>query len=470
MVKRINVKAVLCILLVFLCLYPQKAASEPDTEARSRRADLGRRNPFSELPLGNKAPAGARTSAVTPLEDMPELYVQTVSLRSLDAQSLKEAIEPLCSQYGRISIDKKGNSLIICDTREYLQMILEEIDRIDRPSAGLCVETVTLKFLEAKNLKKAIDNMSSQFGSIATNDSTNSLIICDTRDRLDQIIAEIKRADQTPRQIMIEVVIMDIQLEDDTEIGVNWDRLFDPIQDVEYKQTLVDTLVGTATAGGDFIIDKASISGTIHALQEKRNVEILASPRVLVVSGQEASIRTIEEIPYTELTGTAEGGAQALTSTEFKEVGITLRVKATITDSDRILMTVQPEQSVKTGEATLSGNSVPVVDTRSVSTSLLVEDGQVVIMGGLRKREIRITNDKVPLLGDLPVVGFFFSRKKNEISNSELVVLLSPHIYKGEAVPEEVMKKWNTLKDRPMLTLPGKDDPANDPLSVLNLF
>ncbi|HUV41425.1 MAG TPA: secretin N-terminal domain-containing protein, partial [Sedimentisphaerales bacterium] len=360
-----------------------------------------------------------------------------------------------------------GNSLIICDTKEYLQMILEEIDRIDRPSAGLCVETVTLKFLEAKNLKKAIDNMSSQSGSIATNDSTNSLIICDTRDRLDQIIAEIRKADQTPRQIMIEVVIMDVQLEDDTEIGVNWDSVLDRILDLEYKQTLVDTLAGTATAGGDLSIVKASMSGTIHALQEKRNVEILASPRVLVVSGQEASIRTIEEIPYTELTGTAEGGAQALTSTEFKEVGVTLRVKATITDDDKILMTVQPEQSVKTGE---SINNVPVVDTRAISTSLLVEDGQVVVMGGLRRKETRITDKKVPLLGDLPVIGFFFSGKKEEISNSELVILLSPHIHKGEAVPEEVMKKWNTLRDRPMLTLPGKDDPANDPLSVLNLF
>jgi len=91
-------------------------------------------------------------------------------------------------------------------------------------------------------------------------------------------------------------------------------------------------------------------------------------------------------------------------------------------------------------------------------------------MGGLRRKETRITNDKVPLLGDLPVVGFFFSRKKEEISNSELVILLSPHIHKGEAVPEQVMKKWNTLKDQPMLTLPKNDDPGNDPLSVLNLF
>lgn len=470
MVKRINKKMVLCFLVLFLCLEPGKVTSEPAAQQRSKRADVGRRNPFLELPLGKKSGTGARISAVTALEDMPELFVQTVALRFLDAQSLKDAIEPLSSRYGRIAIDKKANSLIICDVREYLQMILEEIERIDRPSAGFCVETVTLKFLEAKNLKKAIDRMSSQFGSIAVNDSTNSLIICDTRDKLDQILIEIKRADQTPRQVMIEVVIMDVQLEDDTEIGVNWDRLFDPIQDVKYKQTLVDTLGVIGTSGGDFSIVKASISGTIHALQKKRNVEILASPRVLVVSGQEASIRTIEELPYTELTGTAEGGAQALTSTEFKEVGITLKVKATIIDNDMILMTVQPEQSVKTGEATLNSNSVPIVDTRSISTSLLVEDGQVVIMGGLRRKETRITNDKVPLLGDLPVIGFFFSRKKEEISNSELVILLSPHIYKGEPVPEQVMKKWDTLKNRPMLTLPERDNPGNDPLSVLNLF
>jgi general secretion pathway protein D len=374
-----------------VCLCQNNGHSEPANSKPRAKVDVGKEDPFSELPRKkNKLLVSRRISDVANIEYTPELFV----------------------------------------------------------------ETVTLKFLEAKNLKKAIDSMSSQYGGIATDDTTNSLIICDTKERLEEIIAEIKNADQTPEQIMVEVVIIDVQLDDDTEIGVNWDRLFESKRDESYTQTLAATLsgtsAGTATHGADFSLVKTGISGTIHLLQETRNVEILASPRILVVSGQQASIKTVEEIPYTEVTDSSDGGAAALTSTEFKDVGITLNVKATLTDQRNILMDIEPEQKVKTGE---SVGDVPIVDTRSAKTSLLMEDGQVVVMGGLRRKETRITQKKVPLLGDLPLVGFLFSNNKEEVNNSELVVLISPHIYKGQPVPEDIMEKYNELEDRPMLSL-----------------
>ncbi|MHC4635331.1 MAG: type II secretion system protein GspD, partial [Planctomycetota bacterium] len=353
------------------------------------------------------------------------------------------------------------NSLIICDTQKNLEMILAEIKKIDKPTPGLLVETVTLKFLKAKNLKKAIDSMSSQYGSIATDDGTNSLVICDTKDKLEEILAEIRKADQTPEQIMIEVVIIDVQLDDDTEIGVNWDRLFETKRALSYAQTLVPTILSDSGAtGAHFSYDKSSISSAIHALQETRNVEILASPHVLVVSGQQAFIETTEEIPYIELTqSSGAGGASdlALTSTEFKEVGITLKVKATLTDDQKILMTIEPEQSINTGVAGVGNSTVPIVDKRKAGTTLLMKDGQVVVMGGLRRKETRLTENKVPLLGDLPLVGFLFSNNKEEINLSELIVLISPHIYKDQPIPENVMEKFNELKDKPILP-PPKDD------------
>ena len=541
MVKRMCSMTVLCFLPVIVCLFQNSAYSKPANSNQQAKIKVGKDNPFSKLPREkNKYSVSRRGSGVASITDMPELLVSTVTLKSLEAKSLKNVIEGLSSEYGRVSIDEKSNSLIICDTREYLEwilaqihsademitlqqamvpnkaksglfaetvtlkfldakdlkaaiekmssaqgsisiieksnsliicdtqknleMILNQIKKIDKPTPGLFVETVTLKFLEAKNLKKAIDSMSSQYGSIATDNATNSLIICDTKDKLEEIIAEIKKADQTPQQIMIEVVIIDVQLDDDTEIGVNWDRLFEPKRDESYTQILTDTLSGTATLGADFSILKAGISGTIHALQQTKDVEILASPRVLVVSGQQAFIETIEEIPFQEVSDTSAGGVGALTSTRFKEVGITLKVKATVTDEQEILMTIEPEQSVKTGE---SINDVPVVDKRGIKTTLLMEDGQVVVMGGLRRKETRITSDKIPLLGDLPLIGFLFSNDKEEVSHSELVILISPHIYKGEPVPEDVMKKFNELKNRPMLSLPKADE--NELLSVLTL-
>ncbi len=329
----------------------------------------------------------------------------------------------------------------------------------------LYIATVVLKFLRAKNLKTAMDKMSSEYGSIAVDDNTNSLIICDTKENLESMLTEVKKADQTPRQIMIEVVIIDVQLKNDTEIGVDWDILSDKTYNLAYRQAMVwpdrlkstkadaDT-IGNATAymttglGGEFSLVSGTIRNVVNLLQQKRNIEILASPRVLVVSGQRAEIKTVEEIPYQEKTGTSLGGE--LTSTEFKEVGVSLQVKATLTEDEKILMEIKPTQSVDTG---VSIADVPVIDTRQASTTLLMEDRQVIVMGGLRRKETKNTRYQVPILGDLPLIGFIFSNDRKIVENSELLVLISPHIHKGEQPDDNAMARYNEIKSSSALTL-----------------
>ncbi|MGA1979400.1 MAG: secretin N-terminal domain-containing protein [Sedimentisphaerales bacterium] len=320
----------------------------------------------------------------------------------------------------------------------------------------LFVETVALKFLDAGNLRTALAGMSSKNGSISIDEKSNSLIVCDTKENLEKILAQIRKADKTPEQIMIEVVILDVQLGDDTEIGVDWTKFFPPERHLAYEQTLIPT---TSTTGGLLTLSKYGIAGTVRALQEIRNVEILASPRILVASGKEAYIKTTEEIPYTELTESTGGtSGNYVSSTKFKEAGVTLNVKATVVDEHKILMTVEPEQSINTGVAGVGtgagATTVPIVDKRTAKTTLLMEDGQVLIMGGLRKKEIRITKSQIPLLGDIPLVGFLFSYDKKDVKNSELMVLISPHL-DSKPASEDAMKKFNELKNKPILSLPS---------------
>jgi type II secretory pathway component GspD/PulD (secretin) len=336
---------------------------------------------------------------------------------------------------------------------------------------SLFVHTVTLKFLNAANLKNALAKMSSEYGSIGVDENTNSLIICDSEENLEKIVAEVKKADQTPVQMMIEVVIVDVQLKNDTEIGVDWDLLSTANYSFGYRQSMVypnrltaiaanEDTIGDTTAymttgglGGEVSIVSSTVRNVVHLLQEKRNVEILASPRVMVVSGQKAEIKTVEEIPYQEKTDTSGGGQ--LTSTQFKEVGVTLEVKATVTDDGKILLVVKPTQSVSTGT---SINSVPVIDTREASTTLLMDDGQVVVMGGLRRQDTQTIKYRVPLLGDLPLIGFIFSDDRKVAESSELLVLLSPHVYKGEPVPAGAMARYNQIKDKTLISPPGESE------------
>jgi len=332
----------------------------------------------------------------------------------------------------------------------------------------LFLETITLRFLNAKNLEGIIKSMSSRYGSLAADQNTNSLIVCDSRDYLNKIMTEIKKIDKRPQQIMVEVVILDVQLNDDSEIGINWDIRSDETYDIGYRQNLTAsrlgstvedaTTIGNATAfnttglGGDFSVISGRVRNIVHLIQEKRDAEIIASPRAMMVSGQTANISAVEEIPYTEVSDTSEGGS--MTSTEFKNVGVNLQVTATITDGNDIFLIVETEQNVKTSE---SSTGVPVVDTRKANTALLLRDGQIVIIGGLRRQEKTIEVDQIPILGDLPIIGNLFKNTNTVIYNSELIVLLSPHIYNDEPVPADVMKKYNEIKNKPALSLPDNE-------------
>lgn len=343
----------------------------------------------------------------------------------------------------------------------------------------LYVQTVNLRFLDADNLKNALTGMSSKYGSIASNEKSNSLIVSDTKENLKRILEQIETADKAPRQIMIEVVIADVQIDDDTKIGMNWDILSDENYDITYRQNFTDRLGSAADSadsdnlinaynttgkGGDFSIISGNVRNVVHLLQQKTNLEIIASPRVMVVSGKKASIEAVEEIPYQEQSETSGGGE--LTSTEFKDVGVKLQVGATITDSNEVHITLYTEQKVKTGE---SSSGVPVVDARTAESELLLSDGQTVVFGGLRQKTSKQVEKKIPFLGDIPLLGVLFKTNNTVIENSELMVFLSPQIYRNQRPTKAQMKKFNQMHNRPTLELPEPIEDENFLDRILNL-
>jgi type II secretory pathway component GspD/PulD (secretin) len=399
----------------------------------------------------------------------PGLLLVTVTLKHLDAKSGQAALENLLSESGGISVIERTNTLVISDLAKNVSLIQEEIRKIDQPMSGLIIETVALKFLSAESLKPVLDTMVSQYGVVATNVETNSVIICDTVENMGRILDEIRKVDKTPKQIMVEVVMMDVRLGDDQEIGINWDLMSDNnFYDYTYRQNVNgDNRIGATPAtsgnlanataynsigllGGDFSVISGTVRHVVHLIQQKRDVEIIASPRALVMSGKTANVQAIEEIPYELLSTFQEGGS--MSTTEFKPVGITLDVTANLTEAGEIALDITIDLNVRTSE---SSNGVPVVDTRGASTSLLLNDGQIVVMGGLRRNEKATQVNQVPLLGDIPIIGNLFKSTTELTENSELVILISPHVYAGEAVPEEVSRKFKTLKENAPLTGPS---------------
>jgi type II secretory pathway component GspD/PulD (secretin) len=404
----------ICWASLCLCLWLGLGVVPPASGGAQRLTDLaGGEDPFAALSLASKPATSAPAQVVESNEPPPELFMESIVLRFLDPNSVVSVLDCMRTPHGRVSVNRAGRSVVLCDTRE----------------------------------------------------------------NLDRMIAQVKKADRTPLQVMVEVVLLDVQLKDDSEIGVNWDLLSNERYPLGYRQNLTssrlsstpetgaetttDTL-GHATAfnslgaGGDISVVLGTVRNVLHLVQQKRNVNILADPKMLVVSGKSATINAVEQIPYREVTDTGAGGQGALTSTQFKDVGVKLEVAVIVTDDNDIFLTVSSEQSVKTGD---SEGGIPVVDSRKANTSLLLKDGQTVVIGGLRREEKTRQVNQIPLLGDLPLIGFLFRSTTEGKSKSELVVLLSPRLSQGGIVPAEAAARVENVHREDWLRRPMEDEP-----------
>jgi type II secretory pathway component GspD/PulD (secretin) len=390
-------------------------------------------------------------------------------LQYLNAKTAADAFKALCSSRGLIVPQEGANVLLVFDTSDHIDRVVQQIRQVDQAGPGLQVESINLRFLQATDMLTIVQKMVSSAGQVAANQSNNCLIVCDSLENIRRIIAEIRKADQAPPQVLVEVVLLDVQLSNDAEIGFNWDYLRRAPDDVGYRQNFTTNRLrmvedsedmaskgiafNTVGLGGEVSIVTGTVRALVHAIQQRQKANVIASPRAMVVSGKKAIIKAVEEIPYIIVTDSAAGGQ--LQQTEFKEVGVTLEVTATVTDSNQIFLDARTVQNVQTG---VSVAGVPVVDTRESQTNLLLNDGQIVIMGGLR-RQVRIRQkDQIPVLGDIPVLGALFRGVIDKTYSSELVVLLSPHIYKGQPVPADIMEKVEKSKDSLISGPKGSDD------------
>ena len=177
------------------------------------------------------------------------------------------------------------------------------------------------------------------------------------------------------------------------------------------------------------LLDYVNAEITLNILRTKVGAKLLANPRILVLDNETAEFEIISEIPYTEQSSTSEGGA--MTSIKFKEVGVKLSVTPHVTRDGMVRLHIVPEFGVVTEEGTLVGavQTVPTIDTRKINTKALVQDGQTVVIGGLRKREVAQNITKLPLLGDIPILGkAFFMDTEESVDTTELIIFITPRI------------------------------------------
>jgi len=317
-------------------------------------------------------------------------------------------------------------------------------------------EVFVLQNLLAEDAEETMQSVLSAAGKIGVDEEMNALVVTDTSSRLGAIRGTVTRLDRAPPQVMIEAMIIDVVLSDEMHYGWEWDIGRAVGDSLGWDQALTvgaGTNASTAPGGRiSFGLTRKgwSIEGIWDFVETHDNTKVLASPKILAINNRRAQIEIIEEIPYQELTETSEGGQ--IGTTNFKEVGIKLDVTPRIAADGTVHLILSAEQSTDTGA---SISDIPVIQTRRASNVMVVENGQTIVIGGLRRRRMVTNEDKVPLMGDIPILGGLFRRSESVEVETELVIFITPHVVphgKGLTKRERTLVKAIDHPDpRPLL-------------------
>ena len=345
--------------------------------------------------------------------------------------------------------------------------------------------------LDAQKISNNIQNLLSSQGKAIYGDEPNSIIVIDYPENIEQVADYLDKMDVAPAQVLIEARVVEVKLQKEHALGVNWKAFADkgyipfgrfklgystalgsppvpPQQTINYKPTFYPP--AQTTTGQEspftFAIFDDNINIVVQTLASELNTNILSAPKVTTVNNREAEIKIIQRLPWAEPTITIDDAGTASTTwtVNFEEVGIVLKTTPTINENGDITMVLTPEVSEKTSDysltATASGTSVtytvPIIDSRSASTKVVVGNGQTLIIGGLIKDKITKGESKVPLLGDIPYLGYLFKSKKDIVEKTELLIFVSPKIITSNDLihmAKEEPKLWdkNYAKQREFL-------------------
>ena len=319
---------------------------------------------------------------------------------------------------------------------------------------------------------------------ITVDPETRSLVIVtdeDTHKELSKVIATL---DQPKPQVLIKVVFLEVTHNKDSDIGVEGSytyKLKGPqINGVNQSVGAQSALGLAALTEGSFIrLATDDWSATLRAIAANGKVEILSRPSILARNNQEAVIVVGQEVPFITNSRITDNG-QTINTVQYDNVGIILRVTPFITSEGTVEMIVAPEISTLTDKTVAISDKAtsPVIAKRSAETVVVTPNAKTVVIGGLMETQKIESIRKVPILGDIPVLGFPFKRTVKSDVKKELMIFLTPYIvrdpkrmenlaavelHKTELVPEAFNPEdFGKYLDNPSL-FPGPRDPAPSP-------
>lgn len=362
------------------------------------------------------------------------IRTKIIQLTHTDTNHVTGLLNQLKSPGGTIIADQFSRTIILKDESHIVQEMEELVEKMD---VSLDTKIFQLNHAKTEDIAEKIKGLLTDgAGIVIKDDETNSLIVSARAGSLNKIEGLINAFDKKQTEVFIEAKIIQVVLNDEHKLGIEWEALVNGYHGLNIKENL--DVIQVADKFGRMGIGVLSTDGysiIIESLESIGETNILSNPRIIAVNKQEAKILVGSTEPYVTSTTTTPSAGPATTaeSVNFIEVGVKLFATPIIHDDGFITMKIKPEvSSVTRNVVTANNNTIPVVETSQAETTVIIKDNSTIMIGGLIKDESIGMKKQIPVLGQLPVLGGFFRNEEQMKRKTEIVIFLTPRIISGE--------------------------------------
>jgi len=439
-------------------------------------------------------PSVGEELVILPLEHASAVNVGK-SVSQLFLRSARKGVRP---ETVKIIPYERTNSLIVFAARSQINKIRDLLSQLDSevPRGGGKIHVYYLQHANAEELVKVLTNLPSRTGGVkgkvaktpllstdlkvTADPETNALII--TAEREEYMVLEdvIKKLDIPRRMVYLEALILEVSVDREFKVGVEWGgagtfadetgTVASGFSGSEPPYSLLQAVSDPATAmPGGFtlgVLKKGieiggmhfpDIGAVLNAFQNDSDINIIATPQILTTDNKEASLVVGENVPYiTSLNSSTTGSTQDYTNYEYKDVGTTLKITPQINQADLVRLEIGVEVTKLKSAADVT---TPTTFKRTADTTVVVHNEETVVIGGIIGQDTSSGENKVPLLGDIPLLGWMFKNHANSLKKTNMFIFITPHIvesspelaalyYKKRDVMEYVQQGSSAIPDR----------------------
>ncbi|MFC1704606.1 type IV pilus secretin PilQ [Candidatus Omnitrophota bacterium] len=354
------------------------------------------------------------------------------------------ALDVILKTYG-YGYERKNNIIVVNSLEKLSEKRMLEKELADQEP--LVTEVYVLNFAKAQEVVASVKDMLTPRGRINFDERTNTIMVNDSVSTVEKISEIMPTLDAVTPQVLIEAKVIETNFSNSDRLGIDWTTQLTAIgaaqpmiwpftehsENKYLEKTPWPDPDDTEFTFGT--LDASSLSAVLELLYSKTDTNTLSNPRIVTLDNQPASITVGTKWPVGQYTYNSDQARWQVSGWEYLEFGILLNVTPHINQAGFVTLEIEPEVSDQSGEVTFEQATIPILTTQETSTRVMIKDGDTLVIAGLIKDKTVETRKKVPVLGDIPLLGLMFQKKELSVEKTDLLIFITPHIITPNVTP-----------------------------------